>query len=458
MGLETVVHHVCEKTSGLIVHIPDVDAVYQQILSANASKYPIVLLLPELNGHENWSEELAWIAANFGGSEGIPIMLDVFGGGSGESPTPMLSTSEISDARSAANVQWLRFAEVISWHLEHEQPFPTVYVADILSYCQTNNLKLYWCEWKIDYAIGTEWAVRTFDLIRELIEGYEDLVFVGFKTNSGDLEPHAGFSYVKAMFENWGGTVESWYWETRHRTVVWEPSSGLENPDNMPISWMVTHANQARSLGAQILQFEPYWYFFDRANGQAKTYLKTLHNYLNSNSVCMDVAAVILQTLKAEWLFGPEKEAVAWLWGRASTVAGWDIQPSTFDFSKITKRYAVSCYSLQGSSPSGKMWLKTEVVAVDLLVKVLGTTLEKACFARDLMQVEVERILAMYSRIAPLWDPNPGPTGAYKHRRIPGVSDVVVSQVVKAEDERYARVTLHVTCKLYPQKVWAGGT
>ena len=30
MGLETVVHHVCEKTSGLIVHVPDVDVVYQR--------------------------------------------------------------------------------------------------------------------------------------------------------------------------------------------------------------------------------------------------------------------------------------------------------------------------------------------------------------------------------------------------------------------------------------------
>lgn len=80
MGLETVVHHVCEKTSGLIVHVPDVDVVYQQILSANSGKYEVALL-PEYNGHENWAEELAWITANFRGAEGIPIMLDVFGGG-----------------------------------------------------------------------------------------------------------------------------------------------------------------------------------------------------------------------------------------------------------------------------------------------------------------------------------------------------------------------------------------
>ncbi len=212
MVVETIVHHVCEKTSGLIVHVPDVNDVYQQIWAANAGKYPNVLLLPELNGHENWSEELAWITQNFGGSQDIPVMLDVFGGGSGKSPTPQLSTAQISDARSVANVKWLRFAEVVSWHLEHEQPFPTSYVSEILSYCQPYGLKLFWAEWKIDYALGTEWAVRTFDLIRELIEGYQDIVFVGFKTNSGDLEPAAGFSYVKAMFQSWGGTVESWYW------------------------------------------------------------------------------------------------------------------------------------------------------------------------------------------------------------------------------------------------------
>jgi len=28
MSLDALVHHVCDKTSGLIVHIPEVDTVY----------------------------------------------------------------------------------------------------------------------------------------------------------------------------------------------------------------------------------------------------------------------------------------------------------------------------------------------------------------------------------------------------------------------------------------------
>ncbi len=67
MSLETLVYHACEKTSGLVMHIPDVKAVYDQILALNNGRYANVLLLPEYNGHANWTEELAWIAANFSG-------------------------------------------------------------------------------------------------------------------------------------------------------------------------------------------------------------------------------------------------------------------------------------------------------------------------------------------------------------------------------------------------------
>jgi hypothetical protein len=73
-SLDTLVYHVCEKTSGFIVHIPDVAAVYAQILAANDSKYPNILLLPEYNGHAVWADESAWIIANF---TDIPVMVDV---------------------------------------------------------------------------------------------------------------------------------------------------------------------------------------------------------------------------------------------------------------------------------------------------------------------------------------------------------------------------------------------
>lgn len=451
MTLTTVVHHVCEKTGD--IHIPDVTTVYTQILAANDSKYANVLLLPELNGHAVWADELAWIAANFDGAAGIPVMLDVFGGGSGVAANPQLSTAQISAAIAVANVKWVRFAEVVSWHLEHPAiPFPTAYVVGILSFCRTNGLKVFWCEWKVD-SLG----VDTFKAIQTYIVGYEDIVTVAFKTNSGDLEPAAGFKYIKDMgFTHIGAVVESWYWETRHRDpLIWEPSAGLGDPDNMPISWMVTHAAEAKGLGAEVIQFEPYWYFFEDLTGVARVSLQRMHYFLNSQMANMENSAVILQTLMAEWFYGPAKADVSWLEGRVSTVAGWDIQPSTHDFSKLTKKYAVSCYSSGNSSPTGNLWLKCEVVAVDILVKVLGTTLDKASLIRESMRVEVERILYMYSKVAPLWDPVAGPIGAPHRRRIPGLADVVISlEVNQTDDSSLARVTVQVKCRIFPRKSW----
>ena len=450
MVLDTLVHHVCEKTGD--IHIPDVTAMYAQILAANDSEYANVLLLPELNGHAVWADELAWIAANFDGAAGIPVMLDVFGGGSGATANPQLTTAQISAAIAVANVKWVRFAEVVSWHIEHPLvPFPTAYVSGILAFCRTNNLKVFWCEWKVD-SVG----VDTFKAIQTYIVGYEDIVTVGFKTNSGDLEPAAGFAYIKPLFTHWGGVVESWYWETRHRDpLIWEPSEGLGDPDNMPVSWMVQHAQEAVAAGAEVIQFEPYWYFFEDLTGVARVSLQRMHYFLNSQMASMENSAVILQTLMAEWFNGPAKADISWLEGRVSTVVGYDIQPSTFDFSKLLRKCAISCYSLGCSSPSGNLWLKTEVVAVDILVKVLGTTLDKASLIRESMRVEVERILHMYSKIAPNWDANPGPTGVYKHRRIPGLADVVVSQVVnQTDDSSLARVTVQVKCRVFPKKSW----
>ena len=58
-------------------------------------------------------------------------------------PTPMLSTNDILAAMAVANVQYLRFAEVVSWHIEHpELPFPTDYVTSILDFCRANGLKV----------------------------------------------------------------------------------------------------------------------------------------------------------------------------------------------------------------------------------------------------------------------------------------------------------------------------
>jgi len=46
---------------------------------------------------------------------------------------------------AVCNVQYLRFAELVSWYMAHpELPFPTAYVTSILEFCRANNLKLFW--------------------------------------------------------------------------------------------------------------------------------------------------------------------------------------------------------------------------------------------------------------------------------------------------------------------------
>ena len=257
--LQTLVFHVCEKGEGYDWgHLPDVNSTYNQIVALTNDKYN-VLLLPEYQGNTNWTKELGWLTANFGGKQGTPIMLDVFGGGNSSNPTPMLSPDNISSAMAVTNVQYLRFAEVISWHMDHpELPFPVDYVKSILEFCRANNLKLFW----------TEWKVETFPTVETYITGYEDIVTVSFSTNSGDIEPSEGFMQISQTFQHWGGSIQAWYWTTRYNSSLME----------MPASLLAEHALFAKSLGAEVIEFEPYWYFF--GNGQANENLRLLETIL----------------------------------------------------------------------------------------------------------------------------------------------------------------------------------
>jgi hypothetical protein len=186
-------------------------------------------------------------------------MLDVFDGGNYSAPTPMLPVDNISAAMAAANVQYLRFAEVVSWHMEHSLPFPAEYVASVLAFARANNLKIIW----------TEWKAEAFEAVQTYIKGYEDIVTVSFSTNSKYTEPADGFMQVSRMFQPWGGSVQAWYWQR------YDP-----NPLNMPASLLTQHALLAKYIGAEVIQIEPYWYFFD--NGQANENLKLLETMLTS--------------------------------------------------------------------------------------------------------------------------------------------------------------------------------
>jgi len=140
-------------------------------------------------------------------------------------------------------------------------PFPTDYILDLLEYAKTNNLKVFWTEWKNDYLDQNH---TTFTTIKETIQNYGDIVWVSFSTNSGDLEPADGFLKAKDDFLRIGASVQAFYWDTRGKNLI-----------DMPASLLLEHALAAKGIGAEILQFEPYWYFFDE-NGQTNDNLELL--------------------------------------------------------------------------------------------------------------------------------------------------------------------------------------
>jgi hypothetical protein len=156
-------------------------------------------------------------------------------------------------------------------------PFPTQYVSDILNFCKNQNLKLFWTEWKVDHPPDIE----TFKAIQTYISGFEDIVTVSFSTNSGELEPADGFAYMKSLFLHWGGSVQSWYWETRKRSETGGGPIDEEESRYMPIELLIDHALLCRDMGAEVIQFEPYWYFFGDTDGNARARLKLMHNNLN---------------------------------------------------------------------------------------------------------------------------------------------------------------------------------
>jgi len=242
LRLTTVVVHVSEKTeTHEFGRLPSVNHTYQQILSGFAP-YDI-LLLPEWNGNLNWTETFEWLSSNF---TGIPICLSVFEGGGENLPNPnvMLSASEIQQALAACDVRMIRIAEIISWYMKYNQTFPIDYVKGILSFCRNNNLKVLWSEWKIsDDVLPT---------LKSSIAGYEDIVTYQYQTNNEYDEPLVGFTYA-TQFQHWGGSIQSWYWKTH----------GYGSERDMPALRFMQHAVTAINMGAEMLEFEPYWYFFD---------------------------------------------------------------------------------------------------------------------------------------------------------------------------------------------------
>lgn len=257
--LKTIIMHGCTKT-GSNISLPDVDYAYQELRDGFAPYE--VLVLPEYNGNLNWTETLQWISTDYAG---IPICLSIFEGGDSKLPDPnvKLTIEEIQEAMAAGDVRMVRFAEMISWYMNASRTwqniaFPIDEVRDILEFCRSKDLKVLWSEWKISYDVLPD--------LNRTISGFEDIVTFVYQTNNEFDDPFVGYLYA-TQFERWGASIQSWYWEEH----------GYGDKDDMPIDLMVEHTILSRNMGAEIIQFEPYWYFFE--NGDP---LETMHSMWSS--------------------------------------------------------------------------------------------------------------------------------------------------------------------------------
>ncbi len=258
--LQTLVFHVSEKGESYAWgRLPDAAYTYNQILSLNNNKYNI-FLLPEYEGDNNWTATFAWLKQNFAN---IPIVLSVFEGGSTNIPNRKLTIDQIAQAMTALDIRELRIGEIISWYMSNLQPFPVDYVTSLLNFTRTHALRLEWSEWQTEYG--------AYPRIQSYIKGYEDIVTITFQTNSRNVEPRDGFSLTSGTFQHWGGSIQSWYWQERNYGSEFD----------MPTSVLLQQTLVAKKLGAETLEFEPYWYLFD--NGTPRENLQILMTVFTSD-------------------------------------------------------------------------------------------------------------------------------------------------------------------------------
>ena len=238
--LKTLVFDVCWKGEGYTFGLcSDFSRVYDYLDSLTDYE---VIITPEFEGNLNFAEMLDFFVANV---SDVPIALPAFGGGLTSAPELNLSAAQVAQAFLVLpNMKMVMFDELISWHLANNRTIPIDNIRSILAFCRSNNLRVMWSEWQV----GEE----VFLPLRECIAGYEDIVTVLFQTNNKDVEPLEGYAAVRD-FDHWGASDQSWWWRER----------GFGDEADMPISLFVQHAVTAKNMGAEIIQFEPYWYLYD---------------------------------------------------------------------------------------------------------------------------------------------------------------------------------------------------
>ena len=221
--------HIKHVSSGYPNTLGKVREIYESIQAVNRTGYNIGL---EPQCTADWNTQLSYLreCAN------IPVMLNVFT----SDDNLQLSINQIAQAMSICPVRYFRFHEVFSYY----QPLPVEYVKSVLAFARNVNVPIFW----------NEWDVNAYDTIANVIRGYEDMVAVSFGTNSGYYEPAEGFQFLQ-RFQRRAASVQSWYW--------WERNGRLPGSENyMPPELMVQHTQEAFEAWCEIVQYEPFGYFF----------------------------------------------------------------------------------------------------------------------------------------------------------------------------------------------------
>lgn len=206
----------------------------------------MVWVIPEYDGNTNMAARLEMLTQNF---TGIPVVIDVFEGGNRTQPNVMLNEAELERIMNSADVKAVRFPEVISWYMQANRtrpiPFPKEWIHRMLDFALSKGLRVYWSEWKL----GTDIE----EITNETLAGYEDKITYLYQTNNPWEIPLIGNCYAHE-FPHWGASVQSWYKVHPNDT---------EEKDDLDTDIVSEYAKLARNMGAETIQFEPYWYFFD---------------------------------------------------------------------------------------------------------------------------------------------------------------------------------------------------
>lgn len=212
--------------------IDSIQDIYSSIVEVNKTGLGIGIE-PQFTGVD-WNTQLEYLRK----CKDIPVMLNVYTSDDEYKIYP----NQIEQAIESCPVKYLRFHEVVSYYGYN---LDVNYIHDLLN----RSLLV----WKIP-VFWNEWDVSTYPSIANIILTYEDTVLVSFGTNSGYYEPLQGYQYLQ-RFKRKAASVQSWYWWERNGR-----QSGYEYL--MPPELMRQHTTLAFQSNCEIVQYEPYSYFF----------------------------------------------------------------------------------------------------------------------------------------------------------------------------------------------------